>query len=119
MRKLPITLTVLFVTLSAVFAVLNTNKTRNLREVAAQNDTAWAESEQVRLARDKQIRKREAELAETAAKSAEAETKVASAEAEMIRSQSEHAELQAQLQASHTQIAELQKFDPLATAHVP
>jgi hypothetical protein len=109
MPKLLITLTVLFVTLSAVFGVLNTNKTRSLRDVAARNDTARAESEQVRIAREKEIRTREAKLAEAAAKSTDGESKVASAEADLIKSQSERAELQAQLQASQTQIAELQK----------
>ncbi|MFN2476574.1 MAG: hypothetical protein ABR526_09585 [Chthoniobacterales bacterium] len=109
MRKLLITLTVLFVTLSAVFGVLNTNKTRSLRDVAARNDTARAESEQVRIAREKEIRTREAKLADAAAKSADTESRVASAEADLIKSQSERADLQAQLQASHTQIAELQK----------
>jgi hypothetical protein len=109
MPKLLITLTVLFATLSAGFGFLNNNKTRGLREVAARNDTARAESEQVRLAREKEIRTREAKLSEAAAKSFETETKVAGAEADLIKSQSERADLQAQLQASHTQVAELQK----------
>ena len=107
--KILIILTVLFLTLSAVFGVLNTNKTRALRDVAARSDTARAESEQIRIAREKAIRTREAKLAETAARSTENENKVATAETDLIKSQSERADLQAQVQANRTQIAELQK----------
>ncbi|MFN2507626.1 MAG: hypothetical protein ABR589_02515 [Chthoniobacterales bacterium] len=109
MAKTLISLSVLFLTLSAVFGVLNTTKTRNLREAAEQGNAAQGEAEQVRRARQKEIEAREAALATEKAKYAETETRVASAETELIKTQSEKAELQAKLQASQNQIAELQK----------
>ena len=109
MSKILISLSVLFLTLSAVFGVLNTSKTRELRDVARRSDTARAEAEQVRLATAKEIQAREAKLAEVMARDTETEGKVASAEADLIRSQSEKAELQAQLQSQQQQIADLQQ----------
>jgi hypothetical protein len=106
MPKTLITLTVLFVTLSAVFGVLNTNKARNLRESAARSDTARATAEQARNAKEKELRARDAE---GAAKPSDTEAKVASAETELIKSQSERAELHAQLKANNEKIAELQR----------
>ena len=109
MQKILISLTVLFLTLSAVFGVLNTSKQRSLREGAPRNDTASAESEQVRLTKEKQLQAREAKIAAAAAKYADSEAKVAGAEADLIKSQSEKAELQQQLLAKEEQIAELQR----------
>ena len=109
MSKILISLSVLFLTLSAVFGVLNTSKTRELREVAERNETARAEAEQVRLAKEKEIQAREAKLAETMARDTETESRVASAETDLVRSHSEKAELQAQLQSQQEQLAELQK----------
>lgn len=109
MPKILLSLTILFLTLSAVFGVLNTNKARGLRELAARSDTARAEVEQVRIAKEKEIHARESKVAEAAAKYADTEAKVASAEADLIKAQSERAELHVQLEANQTQIAELQK----------
>lgn len=112
MAKILISLSILFLTLSAVFGVLNTSKTRELRELAQRSSSSVApavESDQTRQARDKELRAREAALAAANAKFAQTETKVASAEAELVKSQSEKAELQAKLQANQQQIAELQK----------
>ena len=109
MPKILISLTVLFLTLSAVFGVLNTSKSRSLREVATRADTERAEVEQVRIAREKELQTREVSIAEASARYAETEAKVASSEADLIKSQSDKAELMAQLQANQDQIAELQK----------
>jgi hypothetical protein len=109
MSRILITLSVLFLTLSAVFGVLNTSKTRDLRAVAQRSDTARAEAEQVRLAKEKEMQAREGKLAEAMARGTETESRVASAEADLIRSHTEKAELQAQLQSQQEQIAELQK----------
>ncbi len=106
MPKLLITLTVLFLTLSAVFGVLNTNKTRNLRERATMSDSARASAEHARVAREKELREREAE---STTKYADNEAKVASAEADFVKFQSERVELHAQLKANREQIAELQR----------
>ena len=109
MPKILLSLTVLFLTLSAVFGVLNNGKSRALREVAERSDTARAEAEQIRLAKEKELQAREVSVAEASARYAETEAKVASSEADLVRSQSEKAELQTQLQANQQQIAELQK----------
>ena len=109
MPKILISLTVLFLTLSVVFGVLNTSRTHALREGAARNDTANAENDQIRLAKEKQLAAREASIAAAAAKYADTEARVAGAEADLVKSKSEKAELQEQLQAKEQQIADLQK----------
>ncbi len=109
MPKILISLTILFLTLSAVFGVLNTGKSRNLREVAARADTERAEAEQARLANEKELQTREASIAEASVRYAETEAKIASSEADLIKSQSDKSELLAQLQANQQQIADLQQ----------
>lgn len=109
MARLLLSLSLLFLTLSAVFGVLNTGKARELRQVAQLSRAAKGEADGARLAKEKEIQAREAAIAATSAKFADAETKIAGAEAELIRSQSEKADLQAKLQANQNEIAELQK----------
>lgn len=109
MQNILISLTILFLTLSAVFGVLNTNKLRSLREGANRNDFGNAEREQVRLAKEMQLQAREARIAAASAKYAATEAKVAGAEADLIKSKSEQAELQEQLRAKEEQVAELQR----------
>ncbi len=109
MGKILIGLSVLFLTLSAVFGVLNTGKARTLREAAEQNGARGMQSEQARLAKEKEIQAREAGVAAAAAKNAETENRVANAEADLIKSQAEKADMQARLQATQNEIAELQK----------
>ena len=110
MSKILISLSVLFLTLSAVFGVLNTNKARSLRDLAEQNDTARAEAERIRALKEKEIEAREAKAAQEAeAREREAESRMASSEADLIKSQSDKAELQAQLLAKEEQLAQLQK----------
>ncbi|MBA3881456.1 MAG: hypothetical protein H0X73_01830 [Chthoniobacterales bacterium] len=106
MPKILVTLTVLFLTLSAVFGVLNTTKARSLREIAARSDSARAAAEQARMAKEKESRQRETD---SAAKDARTDAKIASAEADLVKSQSERADLHAQLQADQQQIADLQR----------
>lgn len=109
MAKILLSLSVLFLTLSAVFGVLNTNKARTLREVADKADIERAEAEQVRAAKEKTLQTREATVAAAAAQNAKAEGKLGSAEAELIRSQTDKAALQKTLQAHEAEIAELRK----------
>lgn len=109
MSRILLSLSVLFLSLSAVFGVLNTNKARGLREIADRSSAAQAETEPMRIAREKEIQAREAAVAEAKARFGETENKVANAEAELVRSQSEKAELQAKLQANQNEIAELRK----------
>jgi hypothetical protein len=107
--KVLIGFSVLFLTLSAVFGVLNTSKTRELRSEADRKEFARAEAERLRIAKEKEIKAREEAVAAVDAKSAEAENRMASAEADLVRSQTERAELQTMLQASQAEIAELRK----------
>jgi hypothetical protein len=109
MAKILISLSLLFLTLSAVFGVLNTNKTRGLREVAEQNSLARARAEQAQAAREKEMKPTEASIPAAAANNAEIDARIASAEADLVRFQTEKVELQAKLQADQKQIAELQK----------
>ena len=109
MARILISLSVLFLTLSAVFGVLNTNKARELRESAVRSSIAQSEAEQVRLAKEKEIAAREARLASNAPKAPATNSKAAAAEAQLIKTQSEKAELQARLQAQQNEIAELQR----------
>ena len=109
MAKLLIGLSVLFLTLSAVFGVLNTSKARSLREAAEQNTAGRAQAEQARLAKEKEIQAREASVAAAAAKNSEVESRVASAEADLIKTQQERAELQARLQQNQQTVDELRR----------
>lgn len=109
MAKILIGLSVLFLTLSAVFGVLNTSKARSLREAAEQNTMGRAQDEQARLAKEKEIQAREASVAAAAAKNAEVESRVASAEADLIKTQQERAELQARLQQNQQMIDDLRR----------
>ncbi len=103
MPKILISLSVLFLTLSAVFGVLNTNHARELREAAEINRIA--------AARPRVIAPRPTTAAapQELAKTKAAEGKIASAEAELIKSQSEKTDLQAKLQAKQKELAEVQK----------
>ena len=110
MAKILISLSVLFLTLSAVFGVLNTNKARELRQAATRDvSPEQAESEQIRLAKEKALQVREASLLAAATKQSQAESKVGAAEAALIKAQSEKAALQTKLQADQNEIAELRK----------
>jgi multidrug efflux pump subunit AcrA (membrane-fusion protein) len=107
MAKLLIGLSVLFMTLSAVFGVLNTSKARTLRDVAEKSSQERAQVERARAAKDAEITKREAAAAAAVAKSADIESKVAAAEGDLIKTQQDRAQLQAQLQQKQTEIDEL------------
>ena len=107
--KVLIGLSVLFLTLSAVFGVLNTSKTRELRSEAERKEFARVEAERLRIAKEKEIKAREETVAAADAKSTDVENRIASAEADLIRSQTEKADLQAKLQASQSEIAELRQ----------
>jgi hypothetical protein len=104
MAKILISLSVLFLTLSAVFGVLNTNKARELRQAAERSQV-----ETPPVAPEKESQAQAANLADANARSAGIESKVASAEAELIKSQTEKAELQAKVQAQQSELAAAQK----------
>jgi hypothetical protein len=99
---------VLFLAVSAVFGVLNTNKARTLREFSAKSNAALAEAQKQRLATEKQMKARGAE-APVPTKAPDTESKIAAAEADFVRTQTEKAELQAKVRQGQIEIAELQK----------
>src|ERR1700719_2360273 len=100
---------VAFLALSAVFALLNLQKTRGLRADIAQSETARQSADQQRISREKQLKDREAAVAAANAKFGDTQNKVASTEAELLKVQAEKNDLQARLTANETEIAELRK----------
>jgi chromosome segregation ATPase len=95
--------------LAAVFAVLNLEKTRGLRAEVVQSETARQNGEQRRIAREKQLKEREAGVAAANAKFGENQNRIASSEAELAKVQAEKNDLQAKLRANETEIADLRK----------
>jgi len=104
MAKILISLSFLFLTLSAVFGVLNTNKARELRQAAERN-----RSERPAVVHEKQNPAPAANPTAGSVSSTEFESKIASAEQELIKSQTEKADLQAKLQAKQNELAAVQK----------
>jgi predicted nucleic acid-binding Zn-ribbon protein len=94
---------------SAVFAVLNLQKTRGLRTEVVQSETARQTAEQQRASREKLLKDREAAVAAANAKFGDTQSKVASTEAELAKVQAEKNDLQGKLRANETEIAELRK----------
>lgn len=109
MAKILISLSILFLTLSAVFGVLNTNKMRGLRELSEKNNAARAEAEKLRHAAEREVKTRGTTAPAGPKKTVDNEPKVAGAEADLIRTQTEKADLQAKLRESQSEIAELRK----------
>jgi hypothetical protein len=104
-----ILVSVAFLGLSAVFAVLNLQKTRGLRTEVAQSETARQIAERQRISREKQLKDREAAVAAANAKFGDTQNKVASTEAELSKVQAEKKDLQGKLQSNENEIADLRK----------
>ncbi len=98
-------ISLLLLTLSAVFGVLNSAKVKSLR---AEQEQAFASAERVRTLRP-QSHRGEAGAGTDKAKFAEIETRAANAEAEAAKARTEKAEAAAKLQANENQLAQLQK----------
>ena len=95
--------------MSALFALLNLQKTRGLRTEIVQTESARQKSEQARVSREKQLKEREAAVAATSAKFSDTQSKVSAVETELAKVQTERNDLQAKLHANETEIAELKK----------
>jgi predicted nucleic acid-binding Zn-ribbon protein len=95
--------------LAAVFAFLNLQKTRGLRTEVLASETARLSTEQHRVSREKQLKEREAAIAAANAKFGDTQNKIATSEAELTKVQAEKNDLQAKLRANETEIAELRK----------
>ena len=109
MSKILIGASVLLLTLSAVFGVLNSSKVKGLRTEMENATKARELAERARAAQQKDLKGREAGVATEKAKSADTEARIASAENDLIKSQTEKATLQSKLQARESEIAELKK----------
>ena len=95
--------------LSALFALLNLEKTRGLRTEIVQSETARQTAEQQRVSREKQLKEREAAVAAAKENFGDTQSKVANAEAELAKVQAEKNELQTKLRTNETEIADLRK----------
>jgi hypothetical protein len=94
---------------SAVFAVLNLQKTFGLRTELGQSATARQSAEEQRASREKLLNDREAAVAAANAKFADTQNRAANTEAELARVQAEKNDLQGKLRANENEIAELRK----------
>jgi hypothetical protein len=93
--------------LSALVGVLNTGRTRGLRDKLIQSETARKTEEQLRAAGEKELQGREAAIAAANARFAETTTRVASVEADLTKAQTEKNDLETKLRANDTLIAQL------------
>ncbi len=103
MPRILLSLSIFFLTLSAVFGVLKAGKSREgsalPRTVIAPEPRSLPDTAPTP----------DASLAAATARNAEAESKLGEAEADLIKSQTERAALQARLQANEAEIADLKK----------
>ncbi len=109
MSKKLIGLSILLLALSAVFGVLNVHKSRSLRSDIEEKEAARQSAEDRRLAQEKELKARETKVSEASTKFSETENKITAAEVELAKARTEKTDLQAKIQASETQIAQLQK----------
>jgi hypothetical protein len=109
MPKILIGASVLLLTLSAVFGVLNSNKVKALRAEIENATTVRELAINARPAQQQNLKGREAAVTTTKARSADTEARIASAESDLVKSQTEKAALQSKLQTRESEIAELKK----------
>ncbi len=106
----------LLTTLSLVFGFLNTSKVKGLRNELVTSISAREISERARMASQEKLKAREADFTVVQNKATAADAKATSAEAELVKAQDAKAEIEARLQASEGEIADLQKRVADATA---
>lgn len=116
MPKILIGISVLLMTLSFVIGFLNTSKVKDLRNELTSSISAREISDRARTVSEKKLQASETDFAAAQHKATAAQAKASSAEAELIKTQNEKAEIEARLQASEDQIADLQKRVAEATA---
>jgi hypothetical protein len=99
----------LFLSLSIIFGVLNTTKGHALRAEVARAENGRDEAERRRANREKELKAREAAVADASAKVNKDQTHVASAEQELVKSETEKEQLQAKLRENEGAIADLKR----------
>jgi hypothetical protein len=107
--KNAVALSVLFLTLAAIFGLFNSHKVKTLRTNVANADAARGAAEHRRATQERNLETRETTVAGGEAKIAEAENKAAKAEAELTQLQKEKTELQAKSEANQNETTSLQK----------
>jgi hypothetical protein len=107
--KILIGCSVLLLSISALFGILNTKKTAQLRADAVQAELGRKEAEQARLTYQRELKLREAALNLPGARPGDSTSKMAQAQAELMKSRTEKDDLQAKLSANAAEIAELRK----------
>lgn len=100
---------VLLLALSTALGLLNARKTRELRARITVSEVARNAAERLRIARENELKGREAAVAAANARFDETRTKVESTEAELIKAQNEKNDLQAKRRENETEIAQLRK----------
>ena len=118
MPKILIGISMLLMTLSFVFGFLNTSKVKGLRNELTTSISAQEISDRARTMSEQKLKTRETDFAAAQHKATAAEAKATRAEADLIKTQNDKAEIEARLQASEGQIADLQKRVAEATVAV-
>ena len=95
--------------LSGVLGLVNLQKTRGLRNNLVQSESERQSADRLRLSRERELKGREAAVAEANANFANTQGQLTSAQAELLRTQTEKNDLQSRLQANETEIAELRQ----------
>ena len=102
-------LSILFLTLAAIFGLLNSHKVKTLRTNAAHAEAARGAAEQRRVAQARNREPASTPAAATEDKIAEAENKATKADADLAQLQKEKNDLQTRLDANQTEIASLRQ----------
>jgi hypothetical protein len=100
---------VVLLSFSAAFALLNLQKTRGLRTEVAQSQTSRVNAERRSASREQQLKERETAVAAANAKFGDSQAKIATDEAELAKVQAQKDDLQGKLRANENEIADLRK----------
>jgi predicted nucleic acid-binding Zn-ribbon protein len=103
-----ITLSVALLGLAVVFAFLNAQKTKSLRDNLANATAARDDLARRQAAEQKDLKGREAAVAAAMTKVTENESKIAKAESDLVQLQTEKSDLQTKLQSAQTEVSSLQ-----------
>lgn len=100
---------VLLLTLSVIFGVLNLKRTRELHSDLGRAEAGREAAQHLGLSREKEVAGREATVAATEAKLDDTQKRAASTEAELLQTRTEKSDLQAKLRQNEIEITELRK----------
>ncbi|HEY1581532.1 MAG TPA: hypothetical protein VGF73_00370 [Chthoniobacterales bacterium] len=107
--KLLITISLALISLSLVFGFLNRGKVKGMSSELVTTTAARDAATQGRAASERKLKAQQKAMSAATSKETAAEEKAQTATADLTKAQNEKAELESKLQASETQIADLQK----------